>query len=273
LCEVCLSKLKQLFILVISKGQVMKKVIITGASSGIGKALAYEYAKKGYALGLVARRLDRLEQIKEELSEYGLPVSIRALDVSNHEKIFPVLKSISEELDGVDIVIANAGITAVHRTGRDDFDINREVVQINLISAMATVDAAAKLFRNARPSGNTKDSGQIVGVSSISAFRGIPGSAAYSGSKAGFSNYLGAVRMELKNKGISVTTVHPGFVSTELTEDMEKYPFVITSEKAAQAIFKGIHKQEANIIVPKLPWSVLSRLVTLLPDKLISKVF
>jgi len=251
----------------------MKKVIITGASSGIGKALAYEYAQNGYALGLVARRIDRLKHLQNDLAQYGSPVAIRSLDVANDQEILPVFESISDELGGIDIVIANAGITAVHRTGKDDFEINRNVVQINLISAMATVDAAATLFRNTSPFKNKKPSGQIVGVSSVSAFRGIPGSAAYSGSKAGFSNYLGAVRMELRNKGISVTTVHPGFVATELADDMDKYPFVITAEKAAKAIFKGIHKHEADIIVPKLPWSVLSRLITILPDQLVSKVF
>ena len=251
----------------------MKKVIITGASSGIGEALAYEYAQKGYALGLVARRLDRLEQLQKDLAQYGSPVVIRSLDVANDHEILPVFESIRDELEGVDIIIANAGITAVHRTGQDDFEVNRKVVQINLISAMATVDAAATIFRNTVQFKNKQPSGHIVGVSSVSAFRGIPGSAAYSGSKAGFSNYLGAVRMELQKKGISVTTVHPGFVATELADNMEKYPFVITAKKAAQEIFKGIHKKEANIIVPKLPWSVLSRLVTVIPDKLISKVF
>jgi short-subunit dehydrogenase len=245
----------------------MKKVIITGASSGIGEAIALEYANKGYALGLIARRVDRLEALKAKLSKQGTTVAIRALDVADDQQILPTLTSISEELGGVDIVIANAGITAVHRTGKGDFEVNRKIIQVNLISAMATVDAAARIFRE------SKTKGQIVGVSSVSAFRGIPGSAAYSGSKAGFSNYLGAVRMELKNKGISVTTVHPGFVATELAKDMEKYPFVITPEAAAKTIVAGIEKKSANIIVPKMPWSVLSHLINVIPDSLITRVF
>jgi len=245
----------------------MKKVIITGASSGIGEALAIEYANKGYALGLIARRLDRLEAIKDKLEKKGIPVAIRSLDVIDDQQILPTLESISDELDGVDIVIANAGITAIHRTGKDDFETNRKVIQVNLISAMATVDAAAYIFRN------RKVKGQIVGVSSISAFQALPGSAAYSGSKAGFSNYLSAVRMELANKDITVTTVHPGFIATELADNMDKYPFVITSEKAAKAMVSGIAKQQANVIVPRLPWSVLSRLMTLVPEKLMSKAF
>lgn len=250
----------------------MKKVIITGASSGIGEAMAIEYAKKGYDLGLVARRLDRLEALQKKLGEEGVNVAIRTLDVADEAQILPTLESISDELGGVDIVIANAGITGVHRTGEDDFELNRKVIQINLLSAMATVDAAARIFR-AKGGEKRAFKGQIVGVSSVSAFRGIPGSAAYSGSKAGFSNYLGAVRMELKNKGISVSTVHPGFVATELSDNMEKYPFVITADKAAKAIIAGITKQEANIIVPKLPWSMMSRLIPFVPDNLVSKMF
>jgi len=245
----------------------MKKVIITGASSGIGEAIAIEYARKGYALGLIARRMDRLEALKAKLSEQGAIVAIRALDVADDQQIFPTFESISGELGGVDVVIANAGISGVHRTGKGDFEVNRKIIQINLVSAMATVDAAARLYRES----DTK--GQIVGVSSVSAFRGIPGSAAYSGSKAGFSNYLGAVRMELKSKGISVTTVHPGFVATELAKDMDKYPFVIKPEAAAKAIVSGIEKKNANIIVPKMPWSVLSHLINVIPDGLISRVF
>ena len=108
----------------------MKKVIITGASSGIGKALAYEYAQNGYALGLVARRLARLKNLQKDLAQYGSPVAIRSLDVASDQEILPVFESISDELGGIDIVIANAGITAVHRTGKDDFEINRKVVQI-----------------------------------------------------------------------------------------------------------------------------------------------
>jgi len=245
----------------------MKKVIITGASSGIGEAMAIEYASRGYALGLVARRLDRLDALKDKLVDKGVPIVTRSLDVANDLEILPTFESIADELGGLDIVIANAGVTAINRTGRDDFENERRVIQINLISAMATVDAAVRIYRE------RKISGQVVGISSVSAFRGIPGSAAYSGSKAGFSNYLGAVRMELRKKGISVSVVHPGFVATELSDNMEKYPFVITSEKAAEAIVAGIEKKTANIIVPKMPWSILSRAINFMPDSLVAKVF
>jgi len=229
--------------------------------------MAVEYASRGYALGLVARRLDRLNALKDTLAAKGVQVVTRSLDVANDQDILPTFESIADELGGLDIVIANAGVTAINRTGRDDFENERRVIQINLISAMATVDAAVRIFRE------RNIQGQVGGISSVSAFRGIPGSAAYSGSKAGFSNYLGAVRMELRKKGISVSVVHPGFVATELSDNMEKYPFVITAEKAAEAIVSGIDKKTANIIVPKMPWSILSRAINFMPDSLVAKVF
>jgi len=107
----------------------------------------------------------------------------------------------------------------------------------------------------------------------VSAFKGIPGSAAYSASKAGFSNYLDATRMELRKHHIDVIAVHPGFVKTDIAPNMEKYPFVISAEKAAREIVGGILKGTSNIIVPKLPWAVLGRVLPLLPDKLVEKGF
>ena len=137
---------------------------------------------------------------------------------------------------------------------------------VNLVGGMATVDAAARLFRET-------GTGNIVGISSVSAFKGIPGSAAYSASKAGFSNYLDAVRIELKKHGINVMAVHPGFVKTDIAPGMEKRPFVIEADRAAKDIVSGIEKGNANTIVPSMPWSVLGRVLPVLPDKVIEKAF
>ncbi|MGB3623184.1 MAG: SDR family NAD(P)-dependent oxidoreductase, partial [Ketobacter sp.] len=127
-------------------------------------------------------------------------------------------------------------------------------------------DAAVRIFRK-------KKSGTVVGISSVSAFKGIPGSAAYSASKAGFSNYLDATRIELKKHGIEVIAVHPGYVKTELTPGMEKFPFVIPADKAAKAIVSGILKHHSNIIVPAMPWAVLGKVMPMLPDKIVEKAF
>ena len=245
----------------------MKAIAITGASSGIGKALALEYAKRGAKLALMARRLDVLEQLAQEIkNQYAVQVTCIALDVSQTEAIYPALQQAKQQLGELDCVIANAGITGVNKTGAGDFNKDQNVVMVNLVGGMATVDAAARLFRET-------GAGNIVGISSVSAFKGIPGSAAYSASKAGFSNYLDAVRIELKKHGINVMTVHPGFVKTDIAPGMEKRPFVIEADKAAKDIVSGIEKGNANTIVPSMPWSVLGRVLPVLPDKVIEKAF
>lgn len=247
---------------------MIRSVAITGASAGIGKALALEFARRGVHLALLARRLDLLETLADEIhrSHPAVRVVPLALDVADTDRILPALQQARQQLGQLDSVIANAGITAVNKTGAGDFSRDARVIQVNLLGGMATVDAAARLFR-------AQSAGVIVGVSSVSAFKGIPGSAAYSASKAGFTNYLGATRIELKKHGIDVLTVHPGFVKTDITPHMEKYPFVISAEQAAREIVNGILKGTANIIVPAMPWAVLGRLMPLLPDALVEKAF
>lgn len=247
---------------------MFKAVAITGASSGIGKALAYEFASRGASVALLARRIDVLSEIADDLKRRypAIRVATLSLDVAEPDTILPALQSADRELEGLDCVIANAGITGVNKTGAGDFRKDQRVIMVNLIGGMATVDAAARLFRD-------KGKGVIVGISSVSAFKGIPGSAAYSASKAGFSSYLDTVRMELKKHGIDVLTVHPGFIKTDIAPKMEKYPFVIPAEKAARDIVQGIVKGHSNIIVPAMPWAVLGRVLPLLPDSVVQKAF
>ncbi len=245
----------------------MKSVAITGASSGIGKALALEFARRGANLALLARRIDVLDELAQQIhSQHGVKVECVQLDVAQTDSILPALQKADELLGGLDCVIANAGITAVNKTGAGDFSKDQNVIQVNLIGGMATVDGAARIFR-------PRKNGTIVGISSVSAFKGIPGSAAYSASKAGFTNYLDATRIELKKHGLSIVAVHPGFVKTDIAPGMEKRPFVIEADKAARDIVNGIEKGSSNIIVPALPWSVLGKVMPFMPDKVVEKAF
>lgn len=247
---------------------MIQTVAITGASSGIGKALAYEFARRGIHLALMARRQDVLADIAADLQQQYSQVKVYciALDVAQTDSILPALEQAQQQLGTLDCVIANAGITGVNKTGAGDFTKDQNVIQINLIGGMATIDGAARIFRQ-------QGSGTAVGISSVSAFKGIPGSAAYSASKAGFSSYLDTTRMELKKHNIDVVAVHPGFVKTEIAPNMEKYPFVISAQKAAKDIVDGIVKGKHNIIVPALPWSVLGRVMPMVPDRIIEKAF
>jgi short-subunit dehydrogenase len=246
-----------------------KSVVITGASSGIGAALAHEFASRGYNIALCARRIEKLESLKNTLAEKysNITVISSALDVNELESVPAVLNDIKSSLGNIDIVIANAGITGVRRTGSGDLTVDKQVLQTNLYGAIATVDAAVTIFRE-------QGYGQIVGMSSFSAFRGIPGSAAYSASKAALTNYLQAVGTELyRKKDIKVTVIHPGFIRTEIDDNIDKFPFVIDADKAAKTMANAIEKGKSDIVVPSWPWAILRSVMPKLPESVIAKIF
>lgn len=246
-----------------------KNVVITGASSGIGAALAHEFAQRGYNIALCARRVEKLETLKAELSQSYSQIKIinAALDVNALDTVPQVLLDIKNQFGHIDIVIANAGITGVRRTGSGDLTVDKNIMQTNLFGAIATVDAAIAIFRE-------QGFGHIVGMSSFSAFRGIPGSAAYSASKAALTNYLQAVGTELfRKKDIKITAIHPGFIRTEIDDNIDKFPFVIDADKAAKTMVNAIEKGKADIVVPGWPWAVLRKVIPLLPNSVMAKIF
>ncbi|MFT4765881.1 MAG: short-subunit dehydrogenase [Oleispira sp.] len=246
-----------------------KSVVITGASSGIGAALAREFAGRGYNIALCARRIEKLESLKQELAQKNSKIKVisAALDVNELDTLPTVLSDIKSTLGNLDIVIANAGITGVRRTGSGDLSIDKQVLQTNLYGAIATIDAAVAIFRE-------QGFGQIVGMSSFSAFRGIPGSAAYSASKAALTNYLQAVGTELyRKKEIKVTVIHPGFIRTEIDDNIDKFPFVIDADKAANTMVNAIEKGKSDIVVPSWPWAILRKVMPKLPESVVAKIF
>ena len=164
-------------------------VLITGASSGIGRALAIEFSRRGYALGLCARRLELLENLQHELSR-NHAVEIAELDVSQYEAVKEVLFKLAEKLGGAKIIIANAGVGERSLPGEGTFYLDRRVIEINLLGAMATIDAGAEILKK-------QGGGQIVGISSVAGFRGLSKVPAYSASKSALSTYMEGIRHHL----------------------------------------------------------------------------
>ncbi len=242
-------------------------IMITGASSGIGKALSFELAKRGYSLALAARSADRLEQIRDEIiSAHNPPiVAVRPLDVTDYDDVFRAVNEMAPALGGLDIVFANAGIGLGERVGRGNFDKMRRTIEVNLIGAMATVDAAAAYFLE-------KGKGHIVGTSSVAAFRGMPKNSAYSASKAGFAVYLETVRIELLKKNIHVTVLYPGYIDTPLNQMLKRRPFLISVEKGAAIIAQLIEKKVKSSTVPVFPWNMVGRLMKMAPASLIARM-
>ncbi len=246
-----------------------KTVVITGASAGIGRAMAFEFARRGYHLGLTARRLDVLTALREEIlatcGDSTRTIAISALDVDQTETVEPVLQALFARLGGIDIMVVNAGVNAMTSVGKGDILKQKQLIMTNVIGAMASVDAAAAHFI-------ARGAGQIVGISSLAAVKGIPKQAVYCASKAGFSMYLEAARIELKRKNISVTTIMPGFVITDIMPHIEKYPFAVSAEQAARETVTLIENKKAVGIVPGYPWRLLRPFMRLIPDSLWRKL-
>lgn len=244
-----------------------KTAIIVGASRGIGAALARELAVRGYRLGLLARNREQLQQLANELqSLHRCEVKIDTLDVSLQDTVAPVMQQMMQAFGTVDLVIANAGVTGVRKAGDGNLASDRRIFETNLLGAIAVIDAAMAQFKQ-------QGHGHIVGISSVSASFAIPGSGAYSASKAALTNYLEALRTEVAKRDIAVSIVHPGFVNTDIAPGMEKYPFVATPEKVAKEIADGIEKKKKNMVVPRLPWGLLMPLLGLVPDRLKGRAF
>ena len=244
-----------------------KTVFITGASSGIGRALAVELAGRGYDLFLTARRLDALEQARGEIATAHpeRKVEIRRLDVTDDADVVAALDEAAATLGRCDIVVANAGLGGSGQIGKGHMERNRAIVETNVIGAIATIDAAVALFR--RQGGE----GQVVGVSSVAGVRGLPGSGSYSASKAAVSVYLEAVRAETYNEPITATTIAPGYVDTPINQDMKSRPFLIDVEKGARITADLIERGAGYATVPRFPWTVIKPLLRVIPTRLLAR--
>lgn len=244
-----------------------KTILITGASSGIGAGMAREFAKKGYNLAICARRLERLEELKQVLeSEYKVKVSAKVLDVTHYEQVFQVFHAFKEDFGHLDRVIVNAGIGNGRGIGKGNFAINKATVETNFISALAQCEAAVEIFRE-------QQAGHLVVISSMSAVRGMPKHlTAYAASKAGVAHLAEGIRAELLNTPIQVTTLFPGYIRTEINEGAKSLPFEVDVETGSRLLAQAIEKAPAKAYVPKWPWLPLGVAMKILPLKLVNKL-
>jgi short-subunit dehydrogenase len=239
--------------------------VVTGASSGLGAEMARQLAKAGWKVGLTARRVEELEAVANSIRQEGGTAVVVLSDAADSESLRQAFRSMVDQLGPVDLLIANAGVG--RGTSGRDFSAERfeQMVRVNLISVAYAMEAVL-------PSMIERGKGQIVGISSLAGFRGLPGSAGYGATKAGLSALLEGLRAELKEYGISVTTVHPGYVRTPMTAGQSNsQPLLMDVDRAVRIILKGVEARRTRV---DFPWrmATLVKLVRLLPDSLFDQL-
>jgi hypothetical protein len=222
-----------------------RKVIITGASSGIGRALALEYAAHGATLGLIARRADLLTQLAASLP---VPSYTYAVDVTHARSLAMAAEDFVARVGIPDVVIANAGVSAGTLTGNsEDNAVFEEIMAVNVIGMMLTFQPFVEAMKRQRE-------GVLAGIASVAGFRGLPGASAYSASKAAAISYLESLRVELHGSGVSVVTICPGYVASSMTS-MNPYrmPFLMDAGVAASKMAAAIAARKRFYV---LPWQM-----------------
>ena len=243
------------------------KVIISGASSGLGRALAHYYAGMGATLGLIARRGDLLETLAAELSSSPSSASIYIADVRDAPAIRTAAEDFMHRYGCPDIVIANAGIsrgTLIEYA--EDSEVFEDILATNLVGMVNLFQPFAAAMRAA-------GQGSLVGIASVAGYRGLPGSGAYSASKAAAISYLESLRVEMYGSGVSVITICPGYVVTPMTANNPfRMPFILTAEEVARKIVRTV---ENKTLFAVIPWqmAIVARLLRLLPNFLYDRLF
>ncbi|NYT24774.1 SDR family oxidoreductase [Alcaligenaceae bacterium] len=219
----------------------MERVFITGASSGIGAALALFYAGRGASLALVGRRREALEALAATLPGRH---AVYALDVRDRDALHAAARDFL--LGGpVDVVIASAGIsigTLTEETG--DFAVFQAIQDTNVLATVATFEPFIAGMK-------ARGGGRLVGVASVAAVRGLPGAGAYSASKAAVRNYCESLRVELHGSGVRVVTLSPGFIRTPMTaRNPYRMPFLMPAEAFARVAARHIDRGTRSVVIP-----------------------
>lgn len=224
-----------------------KVVMITGASSGIGRGIALEIARRGASVGLLARREDLLQDLVDEITALGGRALASTADVRDAAVVRTVADHFRKELGPIDVLIANAGIGTSAHAMQLQPDHVAEVININVLGAVNTVAAVA-------PEMVERGQGRLVAISSLAAYRGLAKSAAYCASKAAVSAYFESVRIDLRNTGVEVTIIHPGFIKTAITAGREaKMPYLMELEDGVKKIVSAIEKGKK---IYSFPWQL-----------------
>ncbi|GAA4421875.1 SDR family oxidoreductase [Actinokineospora soli] len=245
-----------------------KNILITGASSGLGAEMARQFAAKGRNLALAARRTENLDGLKAEITARhpGVQVHVRALDVNDHDAVFKVFREFQGDLGTLDRIVVNAGLGKGQPIGTGGFAANKQTAETNFVAALAQCEAAMEIFRE-------QNAGHLVMISSMSAMRGFPKNlTTYAATKAGVSALAEGIRAEMIGKPIKVTTVHPGYIRSEMNERVAKTPLMVDTKTGVTGMVKAIESETGSACAPWWPWTVLGFAMRHLPLGVVAKL-
>lgn len=231
----------------------MPTTLITGASSGLGAEMARQFADLGHDLGLAARRIERLEELRAEIlaAHPERHVEIAALDVNDDDAVFEVFRGFASAFGTVDRVILNAGLGKGARIGSGKYYANRQTAMTNFVAVLCQAEAAMEIFRGQKR-------GHLVFISSMSAMRGMPKAmTVYAATKAGVAHLAEGLRSELEaspDLDIRISTIYPGYIRSEMNEYVENAPFMVDTQTGVRAMVDAIEKEKADARVPSWPW-------------------
>ncbi len=242
------------------------KVVITGASGGLGLALARHYLELGATVAAIARRTELLQELA---TQYPDRVYCYALDVRDAHGLQRAAADFISKAGAPDIVIANAGVSVGTLTEyAEDIDACQQVFDINMMGMVKTFQPFLNTMREAK-------SGTLAGIASVAGFRGLPGASAYSASKAAAISYLESLRVELHGSGVKVVTLCPGYIKTAMTAiNPYPMPFILEADEAARRMARAINRQQAYAVIPwqmALTGGVLKLLPRFVYDRLFAK--
>jgi len=238
--------------------------VITGASSGIGWALAKELAAQRCQVGLVARRRDRLEALAAEIRAGGGAAAYADADVGDLSPTLAAIDALRRQLGPIDLLIANAGVGAPTFLEPLNIEEVEQMFRVNVLGVVYALEAVL-------PEMLRRGQGHVAAVSSLAAYKGLPGESAYCASKAAVNSYMEGLRIQLRTRGIAVTTLCPGFVKTPMTAVMDApMPWMIEADDAARRMVRALRRRRK---VYNFPWqtALLMKVTRWVPDWLMAR--
>jgi short-subunit dehydrogenase len=238
--------------------------VVTGASSGIGWELARELARAGCKVGLVARRREKLQGLAGEITAAGGTAAVAAADVGDRAQTVAAVREIADRLGPVDLLVANAGVGMPTLPDPLNVDDVEAMFRVNVLGVVYAVEAVLpEMLRRGR--------GHLAAVSSLGSYKGLPGESGYCASKAAVNVFMEGLRIQLRDCGIAVTTICPGFILTPMTE-INKFhmPWLLQADEAARRIVRALRRRRK---VYNFPWqtALLMKLTAWLPDWIVAR--